>query len=95
MMATQAISHLVVVLDFPTRIDNFILYAKGIHDTMSNNAAYSGSTAKLHTLKNDTTTLETKETGMHTTPPILDFRHRDILKDGPGDWSDPIEWVIQ
>lgn len=70
--------HVIVVLDFPADIDDFLTYAGGIHDSMAASSFFSGLSAKLTTLDNDITALSDKQTAVNTTPPTATVAQRDI-----------------
>jgi len=77
LLALTVIKRVIAVLDFPKDIDDFITYAKGIHDSMLANALFAALLPKLNTLKGDTLALDTKETGLKTKPPTTTKAQRD------------------
>ena len=58
-----------VVLNFPTVIAVFIVYAKAIYVAMFENPYFTASTAKVTKLNNDIAALDAAETGCKTSPP--------------------------
>jgi hypothetical protein len=63
------IRRVIVALNFPREISKFIEYAGKIHNSMTANAAYAASAAKLATLATDLATLVADETATETKPP--------------------------
>ncbi len=63
------VKRIIVALNFPVKIADFIVYAKGIYKAMLNNTNFAGSAAKVTTLNTDITALDTAETACNTKPP--------------------------
>jgi hypothetical protein len=63
------IRHIIVVLKFPRKLNDFITYAKGIYKAMNGNANFPNSLPKLTTLNTDILALDAAETALHTKPP--------------------------
>jgi hypothetical protein len=77
MMAITITRRIIAVLDFPTDIDDFITYARGIHQSMSTNPLFAGLAAKIATLLLNINKLETFHTGTKATPPTHTAAQRD------------------
>ena len=77
LMALTVVKRVIAVLDFPADIDDFITFAKGIHDSMLASPLFAALAPKLLTLKNDSITLDAKETGLKTKPPTTTKAQRD------------------
>jgi len=77
LMALTVVKRVIAVLDFPRDIDDFITYAKGIHDSMLASPLFVALAAKLLALKNDSIALDAKETGLKTKPPTTTKAQRD------------------
>ena len=71
------IRHLIVVLMFPTKINDFITYAKGIFEAMNGNTNFPNSAAKVATLKADIGILDSTESGLLTNPPTTTVEGRN------------------
>ena len=71
------IRHLIVVLMFPTKINDFITYAKGIYKAMNGNSNFPNSPPKIATLNADILALDGYETNLHTKPPTCTVAMRD------------------
>ncbi len=67
----------VVVVGAPRKLNDRIIWAKGIHDTMHGNARYTSMTSKLTTLDTDTTALETAQAGFSAKPRTVSKAERD------------------
>jgi len=71
-MATKpktVIKRVVVSLNFPKKIPDFIVYAKAIYKAMANNAYFTAFLAKITNLNNDIVQLDIAETACKTKPP--------------------------
>lgn len=77
-MALLPVRRVIAVLDFPTDIDDFITYAKGIHDSMVASSYFAALAAKLATLRTDTDALVAKQTATKTVPPTATATQRDV-----------------
>jgi hypothetical protein len=78
LMAMIGPRRLIAVLDFPADIEDFIGYAKGIHDSMDANALFAALAAKLTALATKIADLDAAQTGLHTSPPTVTRAQRDI-----------------
>jgi len=76
-MALTIVRHIIAVLNFPTDIDDFIIYARGIHASMSANPLFAGLAAKVAALLLNINKLETAHTGTKATPPTHTTAQRD------------------
>ena len=65
-MVTKLIT---LVLNFPTVIAVFIVYAKAIYIAMFENLYFTASAAKVTKLNTDIIALDAAETGCKTSPP--------------------------
>jgi hypothetical protein len=63
------IKRVIVSLDVPRKVNEFILYAQSIHNSMSASTVYAASAAHLATLATDLATLIACQTASKTTPP--------------------------
>ena len=66
-----------VVLNFPTVIAVFIVYAKAIYMAMFENPNFTASAAKITKLNTDIIALDAAETGCKTSPPIKTVEERN------------------
>jgi hypothetical protein len=71
------IRHILVVLLFPKKINDFITYAKGIFKAMNGNTNFPDSAAKVAVLKTDIDTLDSTESGLLTNPPTTTVEARN------------------
>jgi hypothetical protein len=69
----------VLVLDMPKPDDKFIIYAGGIHDTMSANSRYSTFSTDLTSLGTDITDLTKAQTGFRSKPPTKSKAERNTI----------------
>jgi hypothetical protein len=76
-LALTVIKRVIAVLDFPDDIDDFIIYARGIHDSMVASSYFSGLSAKLATLLTNIARLEATHTGLQTHPPTTTTAQRN------------------
>lgn len=67
-----------VVLNFPTVIAVFIVYAKTIYAAMFENPHFTASAAKVTKLNTDIAVLDAAETGCKTTPPTKTVEERNV-----------------
>jgi hypothetical protein len=71
-MATKPktiVKRIIVALNFPSSIADFLVYVKAIYKAMLNNAYFTSSAAKLTTLGTDITAFDTAEIACKTKPP--------------------------
>ena len=68
---------LIAVLKFPKDIDDFIIFARAIHDSMLASPFFSSLGAKLATLSTNIGNLENMHTGLQTQPPTTTKAQRD------------------
>jgi hypothetical protein len=68
---------LIAVLSFPADLDDFITFARAIHDSMLASPFFASLAAKLNALNNNITTLEQMHTGTQTKPPTTTVAQRD------------------
>ena len=73
-MVTKLIT---VVLNFPTVIAVFIVYAKAIYMAMFENPHFTASAAKVTKLNTDIIALDAAETGCKTSPPTKTVEERN------------------
>jgi len=71
------IKRIIVVLNFPKVISNFIVYAKAIAKAMDGNPRFTAQAVKVTKLKNDITALDVAETAFSTVPPTITIEERD------------------
>lgn len=67
----------IAVLDMPADIDDFITFANGIHNSMTNSAYFGGLAARLATLLANIVLLQTAHNGTKTVPPTVTTTARD------------------
>jgi len=82
LMALTVIRRTIAVLDFPSDIDDFIIYARGIHASMTGSGLFAALAGKLASLLTDIDRLEASHTGTKATPPTVTTaqRNTDLLK---------------
>jgi len=71
------VKQVIVVLNFPKVISNFIVYAKAIVMAMEGNPRFTALAAKVTKLKTDITALDVAETAFSTVPPTITIEDRD------------------
>jgi len=76
-MNTKTIKLCTVVLNFPTVIAVFIVYAKAIYMAMFENPYFTDSAAKVTKLNTDIAALDAAETGCKTSPPTKTVEERN------------------
>jgi len=76
-MNGKAIKVVTVVLNFPTVIAIFIVYAKAIASAMFGNSYFTASAAKVERLKEDIAELDDAETGCKRNPPTYTIQQRN------------------
>ena len=76
-MNGKMIRLITVVLNFPTVIARFIVYAKAIYVAMFENPNFTASAAKVTKLNNDIAALDAAETGCKTSPPTKTVEERN------------------
>ncbi len=64
---------------FPTKINDFLTYAKGIYEAMNGNSNFLNSAAKVTSLKTDIDTLDSSESGLLTNPPTSTVEARNAV----------------
>src|SRR5688572_24456799 len=82
MMGMTVTRRVTVVLNYPADIDDFIVYAKAIHQSMVASPLFGASAGKLGTLATDITSLENSHVGVNATVPThtTAFRDGELLK---------------
>lgn len=78
-MNTTIIARVLVALNMPDKITDFILYGKSVQKSMNGNGNFSGSAAKVAQLLTDVTALDTSQTALNTKPPTTTVAARDVL----------------
>jgi len=76
-LATTIIKRVIAVLDFPADIDDLLIYARGIHNSMGASAYFSGLTAKLAAFLININKLQDAQTGLQTKPPTFTTAQRN------------------
>src|ERR1051326_5574116 len=71
------IRHIIAVLAFPRKINDFLTYAKGIYKAMTGSTYFPNSESKLATLNTDITSLDTIESNLKMNPPKNTVEDRD------------------
>ena len=77
LMAMTVTRRVIVVLDFPADIDDFITYAKAIQLSMTSSSYFSALSVKLNTLNIDIAALEAAQAGVNATLPTHTTAQRD------------------
>ncbi len=75
----KASARILVALNFPTIIADFIVFAKTIYKAMFNNATFTASAAKVTALNADILLLDTAETNCNSIPPAGTVATRNTL----------------
>ena len=76
-MSSKLIKLITVVLNFPTVIAVFIVYARAIYMAMFSNPRFAASTAKVAVLNTDIGALEAAQTGFKRKPQTVSIEDRN------------------
>jgi hypothetical protein len=77
----KIIRHIIIVLKFPRKVNDFIAYAKGIYKAMNGNTAFPDSADRIAALNTHTLALDAAETALHTKPPTGTVAFRDAASE--------------
>lgn len=73
------VKRIIVALNFPTKVTEFMLFAKAIYKAMQGNSNFTSSAAKVTALNTDIIALDAAQTACTTTPPTGSVEARNVL----------------